>query len=152
MPEIKTFEDAIRFAIYHEEEEAEFYESMASRSQSEDQKRIMLGQAAEERDHKRRLEAILAKGKLPIPSGVVADPDLKIAETLKVVDRGGALSYEEALILSAQREKQAVRFYKVLAQSAPSQELADVFNFLAEQELKHGKQIEQRYDDTQRED
>ncbi len=151
MSEMKTFEDAIRFAINHELEEAKFYESMAARSSSEDQKQAMLSQAAEELDHKRRLEAILAKGKLPIPSGIVADPDMKLAETLRVVDRGGNLSYEEALILSAQREKQAVRFYRVLAQSAPTPELADVFNFLAEQEAKHGKQIEQRYDDTQRE-
>lgn len=151
MKQLNTFEDAIRFAIQHEEEEARFYESMAERSKSADQKKAMLGHAAEEYDHKRRLEIIMTKGHLPISTRIVADPDMKIAEMLVVEDRGGTLGYEDALVLAAKREKQASRFYQALAKTAPSGELVEVFSFLAEQEAKHGKQIEQKYDDAQRE-
>lgn len=151
MLEFNTFEDAILFAIKHEEEEARFYEGMADRSRSADQKKALLDQAAEEYDHKRRLEAALANRKLPTASKIVADPDMKIAELLVVEDRGGHLSYEEALLLAAKREKKAAQFYQSLAKSSTSSELAGIFSFLAEQEVKHGKQIEQKYDDAQRE-
>ncbi|HIJ83001.1 MAG: rubrerythrin [Magnetococcales bacterium] len=151
MSEMNTFEDAIRFAINHEEEEAKFYEGMAKRSTSEDQKKAMLAHADEEYDHKRRLEAILANKRLPVSSRITADPDMKVAEMLVVKDRGGNIGYEDALILAAKREKQASRFYRALADTAPNPELAEIFSFLAEQEAKHGKQIEQKYDDAQRE-
>ncbi|MBF0436977.1 MAG: ferritin family protein [Magnetococcales bacterium] len=151
MLEISTFEDAIRFAIKHEEEEAKFYEGMAQRSKSEDQKQAMLGHAAEEYDHKRRLEVILANKHLPKSTRVVPDSDMKLAEMLVIEDRGGSISYEDSLLLAAKREKQASLFYRGLAETAPSGELAEVFAFLAEQETKHGKQIEQRFDDTLRE-
>ncbi|MBF0147094.1 MAG: ferritin family protein [Magnetococcales bacterium] len=151
MSEVKTFEDAIRFAIRHEEEEARFYEGMAGRSRSEDQKQAMLAHAAEEYDHKRRLESILANGRLPVSTRIVADADMKIAEMLTVEDRGGHIGYEDALILAAKREKQASRFYRLLADTTSAPELAEIFSFLAEQEAKHGKQIEQKYDDAQRE-
>ncbi|MBF0110351.1 MAG: ferritin family protein [Magnetococcales bacterium] len=151
MSKLDTFEDAIRFAIGHEEDEAKFYEGMAARSKSEDQKKALLAHAAEEYDHKRRLEAILANKRLPISTRIVPDPDMKIAEMHVIKDAGGSIGYEDALLLAAKREKQASRFYTMLAKNSTSPELSEIFSFLAEQESKHGKQIEQKYDDAQRE-
>ena len=62
---MNTFEEIVKFAMKHEDQEAAFYESLADRSRSQDQKSALLAHAEEERSHKRHLEKILANGKLP---------------------------------------------------------------------------------------
>ncbi|MBF0215203.1 MAG: hypothetical protein HQM00_16865, partial [Magnetococcales bacterium] len=69
-----TFEEVIRYAIRHEEEEAAFYLDLAERSPSGEQRAIMLAHARQEEEHKRRLEAILLAERLPATPPLVLEP------------------------------------------------------------------------------
>lgn len=147
---MKTFADVIQYAIRHEEKEASFYERLAERSKSKDQKAALMVHAEEERDHKRRLESALAGGKLPMGRRSHPDSDLKYAELLVIDESGyGAVGYEEALLHAAKREKAAQKFYEGMAAEVSDAGLKEIFTFLAEQEGKHRNRLEQEYDDVQ---
>ena len=147
---MQSFEEIIQFAICHEESEAAFYEQLANRSNSTDQKNALLAQAAEERDHKRRLEEILANQKLPSSSSNTTKPSpmqfktyLKPRET-----QDGLLDYEDALLLSVQQERDAEAFYRELATHVDNPGLKKTILFLAEQEGKHAHQLEKEMDNA----
>ncbi|MBF0460954.1 MAG: ferritin family protein [Magnetococcales bacterium] len=145
-----SFEEVMRHAIQHEDAEAAFYQEMAARSKSAEQRDIMLEHARQEGDHKRRLQEILANDRLPSP-GVrrFPDPDLKLSDYLVVDERPVvSLDYQEALLLAAKREKKAQKLYQDLAALAETPEVRAALVFLAEQEGKHAQALEQAYDDT----
>ncbi|MBF0369483.1 MAG: ferritin family protein [Magnetococcales bacterium] len=148
---MNSFDEIIQYAMEHEEKEAAFYEEMAERSESKDQKEAMLVHANEEREHKKHLEKIQKNHHLPGGARRYPDPDLKISDYLVVEDHPGTVSYEEALLLAAKREKAAQKLYLQMAAAADDAELKEVFNFLAEQEGKHGSRLEAEYDDTLKE-
>ncbi|MBF0445189.1 MAG: ferritin family protein [Magnetococcales bacterium] len=147
-----NFNDIIKMAMEHEDKEAEFYESLAKRSRSQDQKNALLAHAAEEREHKRHLENILKNGTIPNLPNVIPDADMKLAELLVVSEKqDGNIDFEEALLMATKREKAAEQFYRSLAQNADDAEASKVFSFLADQESKHAIKLEQEYDDGQQE-
>ncbi len=144
-----SFDEVIEHAIQHEMEEARFYEELAERSESTDQKEAMLEHARQEREHKRHLEKILAQHRLPGGSRVFPDPDLHLSDYMVVQDSGtGTLDYEAALLLAAKREKVAQRLYQDMANQSTDPELKKVFAFLAEEEGRHASKLEQEFDDT----
>lgn len=141
-------EKILDFAIRQEEAEANFYQGMAKRAESADLRRMLLEHAEQERDHKNKLEAILASHRIPGGNRRFANPDLRIADYAVADSIGtGELNYQDALILAAKREQAAERLYRDLAQQAADAETAALFTFLAEQESKHRHQIEVDYDD-----
>lgn len=147
---MKTFTEIVEFAMQHEDQEAAFYESLADRSQSQDQKNALLAHAAEEREHKRHLENILNNGKIPSGPFPTPDVDMKLAEMLvAAAPASGNINFEDALLMAAKREKEAEKLYLALAQEADDADLKKTLLFLADQESKHAKQIEREYDDGQ---
>ncbi|MBF0589507.1 MAG: ferritin family protein [Magnetococcales bacterium] len=148
---MKSFKEAIAFAIRHEEREAAFYTNLAERSESEDQRQALLARAGEEQEHKARLIAVQDQGQVP-ESKVIPDADMKLAETLEVVpDPDQPISYEEALILGAKREKAAEQLYRDLASRVESGPLKETLSWLADQEAAHGADMERAYDDALKE-
>jgi rubrerythrin len=149
---MKTFKEIIEFAMQHEEEEAAFYESLADRSRSQDQKNALLAHAAEEREHKRHLENILKNGQLPEGPFITPDSDMELADILvSSAPESGNIDFEDALIMASKREKSAEALYRSLAHQAKEPELKKTLSFLADQEAKHANQLEQEYDDGQQE-
>ncbi|MBF0455075.1 MAG: ferritin family protein [Magnetococcales bacterium] len=147
---MKSFEEIIKFAMQHEDEEAAFYESLADRSQSQDQKNALLAHAAEEREHKRHLEKILENGSLPNGPFITPDQDMELADLLvSAAPESGNIDFEDALILASKREKSAEKFYHTLAGETDDPDLKKTLIFLAEQEAKHANQLEREYDDGQ---
>ena len=144
-----SFDEVIEYAIQHEMDEAHFYEELAQRSESNDQKEAMLEHANQEWEHKRHLEKILSQHRLPSGSRTYPDPDLQLSDYLVVDDSGSdTLDYEAALLLAAKREKMAQRLYQDLAKQSTDAELKKVFAFLAVEEGRHAAKLEQEFDDT----
>ena len=147
---MQSFEEIIHYAIRHEEEEAEFYEQLASRSLAADQKKALLEHAEEEKGHKRRLEDILSKQR--IPSGAAnytAPEDMNFKNYLQPrEEKDGSLSYEDALLYSVKREREAEKFYRELAAQVGNPGLRKSIMFLAEQEGRHANQLERELDDS----
>lgn len=144
-----SFGEVIEYAIRHEEEEAAFYEGLAERAESTDQKKAMLEHARQEREHKRHLENILSRHRLPDGSRTYPDPDLHLSDYMVAEDSGtGTLDYEASLLLAAKREKAAQRLYQQMADQAEDPGLKEVFAFLAVEEGRHASALEQEFDDT----
>ncbi|MBF0142415.1 MAG: ferritin family protein [Magnetococcales bacterium] len=149
---MNSFEEVIQHAMDHEEKEAQFYRELAGRAESADVREAMMAHAREEEEHRRHLEKIMANHRLPSGKRRYPDPDLKISDYAVVsTSASGPLSYEEALLMAAKKEKMAERLYRDLARKATDPELRKVFEFLADQESSHGKRLEQQYDDTLKE-
>ncbi|MBF0610048.1 MAG: ferritin family protein [Magnetococcales bacterium] len=146
------FIEVIEFAIQQEESEAEFYEMLATRAESQAVRNVLLDHAKQEWEHKARLQEILASHRLPGGGRRFRDPDLQIADyTVAAPVAEGELGYQDALILAAKREKAAERLYRDMASQTDDPQTANLFLFLAEQEAKHRHQIERDYDDMQKE-
>lgn len=144
---MNTFEEIIEFAIRQEEAEEQFYLAMAARAENDDVRVVMEQQAAEEREHKGRLQTILAKGKVVVRDNPL-NPDMKIADytsSTGIVMEG--LGYRDALILAAKREQAAERLYRDLAARAGDAAVQETLLFLAAQEAKHRHALERDYDD-----
>ncbi|MBF0309187.1 MAG: ferritin family protein [Magnetococcales bacterium] len=148
---MKTFEELIQLAIRHELIEAAFYEDLAQRSQSEDQRDALLAHAREEMEHKRHLERILDQGRLPRLKRFPSE-DLHLSEYAVVSDDPEkSLDYESSLLLAAKKEKATQAFYLSLAREVGDSEVRDVLEFLARQEGNHARKLEAQYDDTLKE-
>lgn len=147
---MNSFEEIIQFAIHHEEEEANFYEDLAQRSKSADQKKALLEQAAEERDHKRRLEEILTTQQLPKnASHYQAPTDMNLDDYIHPQSAAdGSVSYEDALLMAVKRERTSQKLYQTLAEKMSNPGLKKSLLFLSEQEGKHASQLEATYDDS----
>ena len=150
---MQSFEEIIQFAIRHEEEEAAFYESLAGRSVGEDQKKALLEHADEERNHKRMLEDILAKQRIPLSTAqYMAPADMNFKSYLQPrEEKDGSLGYEDALLMSVKRERDAERFYRDLAAQIGNPGLRKSILVLAEQEGRHANQLERELDDSLKE-
>lgn len=147
---MQSFEEIIHFAIRHEEAEAAFYEQLANRSRGADQKKALLEHAEEEKDHKRRLEEILANQRIPSGAAHYTAPEnMNFKSYLQPREqKDGSLSYEDALLHSAKRERDAEKFYRELAAQVANPGLRKSLLFLAEQEGKHANQLERELDDS----
>lgn len=150
---MQSFEEIIQFAMRHEERECAFYEQLAGRAKSADVKAALLEHAEEERDHKRRLEEILANQRIPANAAQYTAPaDMNLESYLQPREESdGTLGYEDALLLSVKRERDAERFYRGVAAQVGNPGLRKSLLFLAEQEGKHASQLEGKLDDTMKE-
>ena len=81
--ELDTVEKILDFAIGKEEEAAAFYTDMAAKMDHKHMKDVFLSFAAEEKMHKRKLEAVKAGQQLVLEKKKIMD--LKMAEFLKDV-------------------------------------------------------------------
>jgi len=143
--EFRTIEDILDFAIQREEAAAELYASMAERVTRPEMREALLGFAAEERRHKKRLLKIKS-GELPAVSEEQI-LDLKIADYVELPDVTSRMDYPEALRFAMNSEKVAFRLYSDLASVSPRTHAA-VFRTLAQEEAKHKLRFEVEYEDN----
>ena len=143
--EFRTIEGILDFAIQREEAAAELYASMAEQVTRPEMREALLGFAAEEMRHKKRLLKIKS-GELPAVSEEKI-LDLKIADYVELPDVTSRMDYPEALRFAMNSEKVAFRLYSDLASVAPPK-LAAVFRSLAQEEAKHKLRFEVEYEDN----
>lgn len=142
------FEEVLIHAIGLEEEAAVLYQHLSAKADGAEMKKLFMEMKSQEEGHKKRLESVLAKHKLPEGKKYTPDEDLKIAEyVVDVNPNKESLSYEEALIVGMKLEKASMDLYRRLAEDTDQDELKELFTFLADEEAKHKYGFESRYDD-----
>jgi rubrerythrin len=72
--------------------------------------------------------------------------DLKIADYVVAEEPTGDMTYQKAIVLAMKKEKAAFKIYTDLAQNAPSAELKQLFEGLAQEEARHKLRFELEYD------
>jgi len=145
MKEFGSINDILDFAIDEEQNAVEFYTELASKSTSDEMRKVFEEFAQEELQHKARLASIREQGLFEITFEKVAD--LKIADYLVNVKPSPEMTYRDALVMAMSKEKAAFKLYTNLAQRAPNDQLRDLFLSLAQEESKHKLRFELEYDD-----
>ena len=142
---MNTVDEVLDYAIDQEQQAADFYASMAERTEKADMKKIFLEFAEEEIRHKERLLAVKTGEHELTPEQEVLD--LKISDYLVEVDEDPNISYQDALIVAMKRERAAYELYSDMAEKVPESNIKQLFIGLAKEESKHKLFFESEYDE-----
>lgn len=144
---MNSFEEIVKYAISLEEEAAQFYARMAGESEKPEIKKVFEEMRLQEVGHKKKLELVLERHKLPEVK-LSKDDDLKISDYVKPVEIDQPnLSYQDALVVGMKLEQTSEKLYRSLAASAQDPEIKQIFDYLAEEEGKHKFNFESKFDD-----
>jgi rubrerythrin len=149
MPEEHTtVEGIIQRAIQVEEDAYNFYAGASEMVKLPHVKEMLSELAGEEVKHKEKLEELLAGDTAQIVAAKQSQKiqDLKLADYLVASPLNGDATIQDVLMAAMQREKNAHEFYKLMAGLA-SEAVKNLFQFLAQEELKHKNKVEILYDD-----
>ncbi len=142
---MNTVDEILVCAIGQEQQAADFYASLAARTEKAGMKEMLLEFAEEEKHHKERLLAAkTGERKLTLEKEVLA---LKISDYLVEVDARDNISYQDALIVAMKRERATFELYSDMAEKVPDTNLMQVFVGLAKEEAKHKLFFEIEYEE-----
>ena len=137
--------EILEFAINEEAAAAEFYRELAEKVEKPWMKSVLISFAKEEEAHKVKLERVRERGFSAKTAKAVTD--LKISDYLIDIEAGDDISYQDALIVAAKKEKAAFRLYSDLAEKMDDPDLKQLLLYLAQEEAKHKLRFEVEYDD-----
>jgi rubrerythrin len=143
--------DAVIIRAIELEVEAMTLYSDAAQTVNDDTVRQRLQElAAQERIHKSKLEDIQAGNVRWAIRRSKAEPvtDLRLSDHLV----GGSLDpkadYQDVLLFAAQREKSAYEFYLAMAEMVDDKLIQNLFEMLANEELRHKYVLEKTYEEV----
>ena len=116
MPQWKSAEEILDFAIKNEEDAAAFYTDLSERAEVSSMKKVFQDFAREEQGHKAKLLKAKESGKMEAAPKAVLD--LKIGDYLVEGTPGPNMDIQQALILAMKQEKAAFKLYTDLAAAA----------------------------------
>ena len=137
--------DIMQFAIAEEAGAAKFYQELAEKVERPWMRDVLISFAQEELGHKAALERALVQGFSD--TTIKAVTDLKISDYQVDIEPNEDLTYQDALIIAAKKEKAAFRLYSDLAEKMDDPELKLLLLNLAQEEAKHKLRFEVEYDD-----
>ena len=137
-------EQVLDIAISMEMLSYQLYTDLAGRMNRPEICKVLLGFAQEELIHKEKLEQLKEDAK-NLDSEDFSNVD--ITEFISDIDSLEDMNYKEAIFMAMTKENSAWMFYKNLADSAVSENLRNIFVFLAEQEEQHKQYFEKVYKD-----
>ncbi|MBC8447716.1 MAG: ferritin family protein [Chloroflexi bacterium] len=142
-------EEILRQAIRFEEESYALYSNAIQITTIADARVMLQDLASQELGHKKRLQRLQEKGVAELAPVVKTTEaqDLKLAEYLQVpseLDQGADL--QDVLLVAMQREKSTREFYLKLGQLTEEGPAKNLFDLLAEEELRHKNWVESLYE------
>ncbi len=144
----KTVDDVLNFAIKVEEDSYSFYKYWEEKVKQPNMKKIFASFANEELKHKKKIQEIKEGKKLNLTkSGGKRIADLKIGDYLIDIKPSSEMDFQDALILAIKREKAAFEFYDAIKELVDSDEMKQIFEFLANEEARHKLKLETIYDE-----
>lgn len=141
-----TVKDVIEWAIEREENAYKLYSGILDKINDPGAKAMISQLAKEELSHKESLEKLSVKKLKNLKAQKIQD--LKIAEYLKDRAITEASTLQDVLIFAMKREKEAYDFYTRFAEEIGNPDVKDILEALAQQELRHKRDIEAFYDDV----
>jgi rubrerythrin len=142
---MNTVDEILDFAIVQEQQAADFYADLALRAETPGMKKLLLDFSAEEKSHKRILQAVKTGERELTPEQEVLD--LKVSDYLVEVEVTENITYQDALIVAMKRERAAYELYSDMAAKVPESHLKEVLEGLAKEEAKHKLFFEAEYDE-----
>lgn len=142
---LRTIEDILDYAIEQEEQANSFYTHLAHDVQKADLRDALQQFAADEFQHKLRLEGV-RKGEVELTPEEIGT--FHIAEHIGKVKPREDMSYKELLAFAIKKEAEAEKFYLKLAEVTKHPEWKDLFTLLAQEEARHKFNLEIEFDLT----
>ena len=136
----------LEFALSKEVEAYHFYMAVARRVDSPKIREVFEELAAEELEHKARLELEIIKTGKVVPDGYEPAPG---PDSDYVVDEDDALldmDYQDMLLLAMEKEKAAFRTYVKMVAEARDEQTQELLLALAEEEVRHKLRFQTEYD------
>lgn len=141
----REFDEVVAFAIEKEQEAVDAYTTASRMVKRAHVSEMLLGLAAQEEGHKRKLMNI---DREKVEGADVVDiPDLKVADYSDAVEITEDMDYQDVLTVAMKREEAAHNLYTVLASKTKEKELSRLFELLAQEEAKHKLALEKEYDE-----
>ena len=148
-----TLREIIDYARINEENAKRFYSEAAEKASAENVRAYLKHLAKEEQkhiDHLNELEKKVDKGgKIPKSQGV-AKP-LGYADYVGKVKLDETASYQDVLKAAMAKEKEAFESYRKYAALSDDEKAKALFLLLADEESRHLRGFEEKYDDFMRE-
>lgn len=143
MEKFGSVSEVLDFAISREVEARDFYIKLADMVEKPEMAKVLSDLAAEETEHKAKLEAVKA-GEIVIDEEEVGN--LGIADYVTDVEPHAKMNYVDLLVIGMKKEEKSCKLYADLASAARTQELKDIFLKLAQEEGGHKLRFEVEYD------
>ncbi len=150
MEQFNSVEAVLKRAIQLEEEAMTLYSNAAQSVKDDAVKQRLEEMAAQERGHKAKLEDVLSGNVRWAIRRSKAEPvtDLRLSDHLV----GGSLDpnadYQDVLLFAARREKAAHDFYKAMGEMVEDKLTQNLFEMLAQEELRHKYVLEKTYEEV----
>ncbi len=136
----------IDFAIDREIEAQNTYLSYASSALGRGLRKLLLSMVDQEKDHEKTLRELKASSDLEDFFSSDTPIDIRISDYTVDTDFREDMSYQDFLLLVIKKEEKSYQLYKWLESRASDSEMKYLFNRLAEEEKKHKKWAQDRYD------
>ena len=151
MGKIDSVEEILKYAISREVEAYYFCLALAGRVDTPKMRQVFEDMAAEELEHKAKLELEMIKiGKTlpiqPMPEGR-PESDYIMSDSDEPLD----IDYTDMLLLGVEKEDAAFRMYVNLLARVSDEESREVLMALAQEEVRHKVRFETEYDMLHRE-
>lgn len=143
----ESFEEIIKYAAAKEKEAVSFYEEIAKKAPSVNEREILEGFAKEEQKHLALFEGF-AKNKEKLEGYEFKwIPDIKRSNYIVEMEYEKGMSYVDLLRLAMKREEKSLKLYNELAAKAGKEEISKTFKMLCQEEAGHKLKLETIYDD-----
>ena len=150
MAEYTSIESILNRAIVLEEEAYTMYATAASAAKNAPIRDRLTEMAQQEKGHQTKLQDVLTGNVRWAIRRSKSEPviDLRLSDHLT----GGSLDpnadYQDVLLFAARREKSAYEFYKALAEMVADPLHKNLFEMLANEELRHKYALEKTYEEV----
>jgi rubrerythrin len=150
MEQFTNIEAVLKRAIQLEVEAMTLYSNAAQTVKDDAVRQRLEEMAAQERGHKAKLEDVLSGHVRWAIRRSKAEPvtDLRLSDHLV----GGSLEpnadYQDVLLFAARREKAAHDFYKAMGEMIEDKLTQNLFQMLADEELRHKYVLEKTYEEV----
>ena len=138
-------DEILEFAIAREIEANRFYLALAERVANPEIRKVFEDLAAEELEHKAKLELeVMKTGKVLSTEGRVTIPEHEyiVSDSKLALD----MDYKDMLMLGMEKEEASFRTYVNLVGQAQDEQSREVLLALAEEEVKHKMRFEIEYE------
>ena len=144
---VKTLSDLLEIAIQHEVSSQKFYQDSLEKTSDPKVQQFLKSLIEEEQGHERILISIkemeIYDGSLPIDENSLKNA--RESHSIDIPELSPDPKLEEIYEIALKRETKAHNIFNQMASTVDNDELIELFENLAEEELNHHKNIDKKY-------
>ncbi len=138
--------EILDFAIEKEIEAQKTYLAYAASAGGRSLRKLLLSMVDQEKDHEKSLRELKERGDVLGAFQPAGDVDIELDKYTVDIEYRDDMNYQDFLLLVIKKEEKSYELYKALEATAKDTDVKYLFSRLAEEEKKHKKWAQDRYD------